>query len=152
MSEKKKTLWPWAIVLVLVIFAGSMISVMTMFLRQDMHLVTDDYYAQEVRYQKRIDHQRNARESGRAPKINYHKDQQQLHFDFPDKSAKDRSGEIHLYRPSDADIDKRVAIKTGALGQQAVSMEGMKPGRWVIKVAWSEREVDYYMEQDLFIR
>ena len=152
MIEKKKNLWPWAIVLVLVIFAGSMISVMTMFLRQDIDMVTDDYYAQEAGYQKRIDHQRNARESGRAPKIDYHNELQKLQFDFPDKSARNRSGEIHLYRPSDADIDKRVAINTGSLGRQTVSIEGLKKGRWIVKVFWSERDVDYYIEQDLFIQ
>jgi hypothetical protein len=148
--SKPFNFWPWAIVLLFVVFAGSMIGVMIMFMHQDMDLVAEDYYAKEVVFQNQIDKEKNAVESGRAPEVHYDQAQGLLTLHFPDLGADDREGEVQLYRPSNSDLDQTHALKTDAEGSQTISVKALQQGRWVLKVDWEERGVAYYIQQDLY--
>ena len=52
--------WGYKIVLVYSVFVAGILYLVVQSSRQQMDLVTDDYYAQEIRYQEKIDQSKRA--------------------------------------------------------------------------------------------
>ena len=52
--------WGYKIVLVYCVFVAGILYLVVQSSRQQMDLVTDDYYAQEIKYQEKIDQSKRA--------------------------------------------------------------------------------------------
>ncbi len=134
--------WGNAIVLVFVVFAAIIITMVTICMRQDdLHLVTQNYYEEEIRYQEHIDKVNNARDLGISV----------LDFDTKNKVIDlnlpaDSSGSIHLFRPSDARLDQKLTIDSD---KKSLDLSGLKPGYWHIKLTWEKDGIAYYEEKKI---
>lgn len=101
---------------------------------EDFDLVTDDYYAQEIAFQDKIDSKTRAKKlNGNLQTIINGK---QLQIKFPQKNAA-LSGTIHCFRPSDETKD---FIETFEVenGTYSIPLNKFIKGKYVIKVEWSE--------------
>ena len=102
--------WGWKITL---LFAGFVIFILFMVFRslnQDFHLVADDYYKQEIEYQKVIDGIRNTKQLGDEFAVSYDSRTHKLLLQFPEDHKNSIKGEIHFFRPSDSGLDINIAI------------------------------------------
>lgn len=116
----------------------------------DHSLVVDNYYEEDLQYQKHIDKVNNSRKLATDLVIENNKEQQAILFQFPKETAQ-LGGNILFYRADDKSKDFNVKIAPGADGKIAVPVKDMKPGRWQLKVDWEGNGTSYYKEQTIFI-
>lgn len=102
-------------------------------------LVADDYYAQEVAYQKKIDKINNSKDLAIAAKYTT----EGLMITYP---KSDLSGTIHFFRPSDVNLDFVLDIQSDTSGLQVIDASKLKSGFWRIKAEWSDKGIEYFSE------
>lgn len=106
----------------------------------DTSLVIDEYYTEDINFQRRLDKVYNANKD----KILNHKHDKvnnTITLDF-DTTAEVK-GNIHFYRASDEaqDFTKEINQNT-----HTFSLNGILAGRWILKVDWTINKTEYYKE------
>lgn len=135
--------WGNAIVLVFVAFAAIMITMVTICIKQDdLHLVTQNYYEEEIKYQEHIDKVTNSKEFG-VDVLQYDATNKELSLNLPVGA----SGSLHLFRPSDARLDQKLRIEGGDKASRMVDLKVLKPGYWHLKLTWERDGLSYYEEK-----
>lgn len=139
--------WGKGIILVFVAFAAIMISMVTICMKKDdLHLVTQNYYEEEIKYQDHIDKVNNANE------LSY----EALEFDNLQKSVTislpvGAKAELHLFRPSDARLDQKLVVDVVDDETKVVDLAMLKTGYWLMKLTWSAEGKSYYQEKKITI-
>ncbi|GAB3986573.1 hypothetical protein GCM10028807_04290 [Spirosoma daeguense] len=139
--------WGKAIMLVFVLFMSFIGTLVYRMTRQHVDLVSDNYYQNEIDFQKHIDRVNNARHNSSAT-MTYHSDQQQVVVALPSNL---RKGEITFYRPGDRSQDFRVAIPLNHPNRQVISTQSLAKGNWRIQFSWSDGQREYYQEEQFFL-
>lgn len=140
--------WGHGIIVFLVIFFILAFSFIFFSLTQQKDLVVDDYYPREIVYQEHIDKVQNMELLGEY--IIQEKENDMLILTFPDTLNKSIIGEIYIYRPSNADMDKKIPIETDANNRQMISTAGMDSGRYLIKIDFVHDGIGFYQEMYYF--
>ena len=120
-------------------------------MQQDFHLVAEDYYDKEIKYQDEIDKIKNANALKEELVINYIASRKVIVLEFP-QEHKNVKGDVYLFRPSNAALDKKYLIKQNDMGHHSVSIGGLDKGLWQIKVSWSHGKVEYQKEKNIIIQ
>ncbi len=138
--------WGGAITLTFVLFASFIGGMVYWMCRQRVDLVRDDYYQTEMAYQHQIDRAARTAMLNTAGLFAYEPGRKQILVSLPGPVSR---GEITLYRPSDRRQDVRIPVRDA---RQIVSTARLAGGYWKIQVVWSDGQVDYFSEEELFIR
>lgn len=133
--------WGKSIVLVFIVFAGFIGTMVYTMIRQRVDLVRDDYYQDEMTYQKQIDRVSRTARLSTEPALVIDTDSQALNLRLPTGWS---AGKLTFYRPSDRLQDRTIRLVTN---QQAVSTKGLTRGLWRAQLSWSVGGEDYYYEQ-----
>lgn len=145
-----KISWGIKIAATYIIFVIGVIIMVLIFMNQDVHLVTDNYYAKELEYQEQID--KVDRTSRLKEQLQIANLQSDIKFIFPAEfSSSVISGRIDFYRPSDQSQDFTVEIRTDSLLTQIISTAKLMKGVWKVKVDWSANGDTYYNEKILMV-
>ena len=140
--------WGKSIVLAFVLFAIFIGILVTVCVRQDISLVTRDYYKEDLDYQSQMDRERNAEQLSEKPKIEVVDNQSlRVAFDFSQFDA----GKLVLYSPSDIRQDQTFKLETTSSPFQIFSLGSLKKGNYTIKMTWSANGKDFYFEKSIFI-
>ncbi len=139
--------WGKKLTITMIIFAGIMATMVTIAMRQNIDLVDKNYYKKELAFQEQIDGMQNSK-NNEALEIYMINNDPNIYFQFKDKV---NDGEIHLFRPSNAEFDLKLPIKTDKDRKQIVSMENLEKGLWRVKVTWTSKGDSYYFEKPLEI-
>jgi hypothetical protein len=142
-----RNLWPFGIILTFVVFISGTVGLVIMACRQNTELVNANYYDQEIKYQVRIDSEARAQQAG----ANVSYDGAARHIVISVPAAQDVTGQIQLYRPSAAGLDKEYKLAPAANGIQTLDASGLKPGLWKIRVSWNSEGRDYFVDQKIVI-
>ena len=114
-------------------------------------LVTDDYYAKEIQFQKQIDRTKNALLLNTT--LNWVRKGDNLVLGLTgDFDSKLLTGELTVYRPSDSKLDFIEPIVLNEEGEQFVSRSKFKVGKYQIQVRWNVEGKDCYLEKNIFIQ
>ena len=117
---------------------------------QNTDLVEEDYYHQELEYQKKInkfERTKKLPEQLRVETIGKF-----INFKFPDKFENENiKGEILFYKPSDASMDRKFIINANDDNSFVINAEKMTKGFWRLKVNWQVNDSDYYNEEGLIL-
>jgi hypothetical protein len=138
--------WGTGIALFYSVFVLIFVSLVVRSRQFDNSLVSDQYYADDLRYQEHYEKLLNSQrlehdlEIGQAEGV--------ATFQFPPAPGPAR-GEIHFFCPSDSRQDFRVPVRPDAGGRQIVPVDRRKPGLWKVKVDWRAGESAYYKEEIL---
>ncbi|MEM1134550.1 MAG: FixH family protein [Bacteroidota bacterium] len=119
--------------------------------KENIHLVTEDYYAKELAYQERIDEINNAKSLNTQVKMNVVDGSLQITFPKEVVSA-DITGNIHFFRPSDSKLDQLFTISLNELGVQDIKLNDMVKGHYRIKLDWVAKGQAYFFEEPIFIQ
>jgi hypothetical protein len=139
--------WGKGIVITLILFVSMMVGLVIICVRQDdIHLVTQNYYEEEIKYQDRIDEMVNAN-SLDYKVLMYDNQLKKVDLKLPVGSK----GTLHLFRPSDARLDQKITFDVTNLNTNAFDLTSLKPGYWRVKLTWSENGVDYFHEEKINI-
>lgn len=142
--------WNWGtgIALVYVIFAGSMILLVIKSTQQDINLVSDHYYADDVAYQQQYQKIENSMNLGDQVLVS--SNASSIEVRFPQGMGVTQ-GEIFLFCPSDSKQDRHVPIALGAENTMSIPTDGLKRGKWRVKIDWKAGDKDYYQEAMLVL-
>jgi len=148
---KIKISWGTGIVIAFVIFMVGTLSTAVYLMNQDVNLVADDYYDQEINYQQHID---------RMERTSQLEEKQIIYFDGSTVKIiipkvlvkKELSGEIYFYRPSDSNSDIKITFIPDTSGIQVIPVERLEKGYWRIKVSWLSNGKEYFSEDRILIQ
>ena len=149
-SENRRINWGTGIVIGIVVFVILTISMTVIFMTQDVHLVTDDYYEKTLTYQDEIDKQSRTKALDDEVKINFNG--KMIKVLFPsDYLNKNISGEIYFYRPSNPLLDFKIPLQLSKEGNQFIPVERIDKGFWRLKLNWTMNGNGYYNERAVTI-
>lgn len=151
-----KTNWnPWPLGII-AFFVTAIVGCVSFVVFCSLHptdLVAADYYEQEVRYQGQMERIQNTRTFGPMSSIRYDATLRQIIIDIPPHHvAAAATGQVHLYRPSDAALDHRLPLNLDERGTQRVNGKELRPGLWNVKVLWKVGDTEYFLDQHLNIQ
>lgn len=113
----------------------------------DFDLVAEDYYKQELAYQKEIDVESRTQMLGMPATIKI--DNNNLTIQFPDQMDPEIiKGTLFLYRPSDKLLDVEIPISLSD-SQLLIPRKSLKDGRWNIKVSWTYNGQEFLTKEEI---
>lgn len=134
--------WGKGIFIFYSLFMIAILSVVYFSFTQEVNLVSDDYYQQEIAYEAQIERINNTGSLVEKPMVVLKNTYVELSF----PKGLNPKGVLHLFRPSDGSQDRRIAIALGANGTQQVDFSTQEAGKWIAKLTWEEGDKEYYQE------
>jgi nitrogen fixation protein FixH len=151
-TTKRLNPWPYAIIGYFVIFIAFIISFSTFAIRQQIDLVSPGYYEDEIRFQQQIETTKRTLALGGDVSIAHDAALGVIRIKLPaDQLAKSPAGQVRLYRPSDAHLDRQFKFVATKAGVEPVKAEGLAPGLWKLRVRWQVDGQDYALESPIVI-
>ena len=148
--KPKANLWPLGIVLTFVIFIAGLATAVAIAATHRDHLVSENYYEQELRYQSQIDGAALAEKSG--AKIVFDAVAGRVVVTLPvAQLAQDISGKIELYRPSAPELDRELQLAPDSQGTQMLDVSKFAAGSWLVRARWTAGGQSYFLEQKIKI-
>lgn len=124
-------------------FVLMMVTMVGMSVVQKIDLVTDDYYAEEIKYQGKIDKVRNAGQL--AVPLTWEVTPTEIKVSYP-SALKNISGFIYFYCPSDNRKDFKLPVKTDLQLIQHIPTQNIPSGRYRIQFDWQANGTGYWNE------
>jgi hypothetical protein len=150
---RKIVSWPVAIAGIYILFMLILIGFVFYSQNQSVHLVTDDYYEQELKYQQQIDRMNRAGLLSSPVSWKYDQVQKNVTVQFPaETNHLTVRGHILFFRPSDAAQDKVIALRLSPENSQQISTDHLRPGYWKLKIFWQQDQKEYYAEGQITIK
>lgn len=138
--------WGKSIVLAFVLFATFIGVLVTIIFRQDIALVTENYYEKELRYQEQIDRERNTSELPEKPSIQVADGALVVEYTGMTQIT---SGELELFRPSDAKLDRKYVLSPDATVQR-IDLSGLPGGMYKARMRWTQNGKEYFLENTIY--
>lgn len=139
--------WGYKIAIFYTAFAVFIIALVVISFNQKFDLVTEDYYDKELKFQEQIDKQNLVNTTNKQ--VVWKHEGKSLNLVFP---ATDKvSGEIKLFRPSDAAKDFKVAIAPDSSGNQVIDLTAASSGKYLLQIDWSENGKAYFQESIIIL-
>ncbi|TXK33276.1 nitrogen fixation protein FixH [Pontibacter qinzhouensis] len=151
-SNKNFTLWPYAVVVCMVLFMGYIASFVYKAMNQDVDLVSKNYYEQEIAYQEHIDKVGRTAAIGNVA-ITYNEQNRSVLLQLPETlKGKQVKGKITLFRPSDDQLDQELPLQLGRDMSQLIETQDLERGLWKVRVNFNEGEQTYYTEKTIQLK
>ena len=143
----RKTIWPYGLTAVILLYLGWLIFVVLFSSTQKEDFVEENYYQKGIEYQQKIDRMRRTGQLPGKVQIVY-TPQKKIIIQLPVAAEE---GTIHLYRPSDASLDRDFTLQLNADHRQVLEAADLPKGKWRVKLDWQSDGQSYYFEQTLVI-
>lgn len=144
--------WGVRITILIALFIAMMAAMLIYAFRQDVNLVADDYYTQEIAYQDQIVRLKNTQSLSALPEVKHRSLDDILIIGFPEIIFSDKiTGRIHIYHPAEQEKDVELELKLDHSGSQYFDASGLSSGRWLVKLYWNDAEREYFTEKNIFI-
>ncbi len=143
--------WGYRVAILYISFAGLIIFLVTKSFRVDVDLVAPDYYAQEVKYNGKMESiERNNNLS--TPTMIYC-DNEGIRVEFPsDFETSGITGSINIFRPSDKSLDFTIDIAPVEGNLQIIPPSDLAKGMYRVKVDYQYENESYYTEKQVVVR
>ena len=142
--------WGLKILMLYAAFVGMIIFLVFRTAHENIDLVTEDYYQQELAFQNKIDQTAAASQIGEDPVVRI--SDQSVDIIFPDSVAGlGIAGKALFYRASDASKDIVIELKTDMAGTQRVDRSQFTTGAYQLKLTWMSDGHPYYYEEQIYI-
>jgi nitrogen fixation protein FixH len=143
--------WPLAITGFFVIAILFIVTFIAWAVRQREDLVSADYYEREVRYQSQLDSMNRSQSLATQTVVTYEPAGQTIVITLPAAQMQGAIGSIHLYRPSDARLDRDFPLALNTEGVQRVAAKGFRDGLWKVRVKWKADGQEYFIDQPVIV-
>ncbi len=139
--------WGKGIFIFYSLFVVAILSVVYFSFTQEVNLVAEDYYKQELAYEDQISRIRNTNKLANKPTLVLRKNF--IELTFPKEITP--KGNILFFRPSDSSKDSRTPIVLDANGTQKIDFSAQQQGKWIAKLLWSDGSKEYYQAFDFYL-
>ncbi len=143
-----KFTWGTGIFLFYSVFAAALFYVVFKSTQYDHSLVTKEYYAEDLKYQEHYEKLVNTQGLEQDLQITTQKEGM-VSLQFPEELGNQITGEILLFCPSNSKFDMKVPVSLSEDFSQLIPTEGLKSGRWKVKVDWIAGGKKYYSEETI---
>lgn len=123
------------------LFIGSLVMICV---REDINLVSKDYYQQELNHQDKIIQQVNANQLAEKPQLSFEENSVKLLFPFSSSMEK---GVLRVVRPSDDRLDQQFELSAMDGDSQTFPLEVWEKGLYRVSLTWTMEGKDYYFEK-----
>ncbi len=138
--------WGKSIALFYTLFVIAILSVVAFAFTQDVNIISEDYYQQEIAYEDQITRIKNIERLEAKPSVVLMGSYVEIIFPTELKPK----GNILFFRPSDGSKDRYLPISLGSNGTQQIDFSTQQQGKWIAKLLWSEGDKEYYQEFNLY--
>ncbi len=135
--------WGKWIIVSFVLFAGFIGTLVTVCMREEVGLVSKDYYQEELAYQDQIIRISNTNQLEQKPVIQKTGNFIEITFE---QFSEIENGALKLFRPSDAGMDRIFELKTQGK-KQIFPVDELKKGMYRARMQWTMNGKEYYMEE-----
>ncbi len=116
-------------------------------------LVSDDYYREATRHDRRIEAAANGRAAGAKLTVETEPSGTPAAVLRMSPAHHGRAvGRVTWYRPSDASFDRTMPLAIDDDGVQRMAIGDLPGGHWRIKVEWELDGRPFYLEQPVMVR
>ncbi len=136
--------WGKWIIVSFVLFAMFIGTLVVVCIREDISLVSKNYYQEELAYQDQIDREKNTEALEGKPVLQLLDNAVIIHFN---QSQNIDGGELLLFRPSDNRYDKNFVLGVNDGGTQSFDVTNLPRGMYKAKLQWSMEGKEYYFEE-----
>jgi hypothetical protein len=140
--------WGKWIIVAFIAFAAFIGSLVAVCVKQDISLVSKDYYKEELEYERQMVRMKNASRLQTRPEISVKKGTLEIAFD---RFSEVENGELNLFRPSDSAKDKKFSISKNAGLVQTFSTDMLQPGMYRAKMTWTMNGEEFFLEKIIYI-
>ncbi len=143
--------WGTGIFIFVVLFMVFILSLVYKCSKQQVDLVSEQYYDNEIKYQQHMNRESNS--LGLKNDIQIEQSEFGLSVYYPkDLDRNLLSGKIELFKPDDAQKDLLVNVVPDEENTQKISKQLLSKGWWIIKINWSENRTLYYFEDKVLLK
>jgi hypothetical protein len=136
--------WSIRITLLYISFVALIVSLVIISSNNGEELVAKDYYAQELKYQERIDAMNN--DAALPDGMSYSVNDKSIVFEAPESLANTTiSGEIYFFSPAHSANDIKLPIHFFE-GTQEVNKTVLQPGVYKVKIDYTANNKHYFHE------
>lgn len=139
--------WGTGIIISFVLFMSFILYLVYGTFQQNIDLVAEDYYQQEIAYQTVIDESNNYQELVENLKIEA--GEHGINFTFPHEKEASIKGEIAFYRPANKVLDQNFAVDSTEV---FIEYSTLTQGLYVIKTSWTVDKNNYFKELSFFVQ
>jgi len=144
-KPKARISWGTGIAMLYIGFVLGMLFLVTLSMNQRVDLVSEDYYAQELDFQNKIN--KNNRAKALSTPLRWEMTDTALEIEYPTEFRyQDLAGKVRFYCPSDNEKDIEFAIMPNADNQQTIPLSKIQPGRYLLQFDWKNGETTYWNE------
>lgn len=139
--------WGYKILVVYAIFVIGIMLLVFLSSRQSKDLVTENYYAEELKYQHVIDESSNT--ASLSSPIEISVKERQVSLSFPEEfSGKNFKGNWLLYYAADIRKDQSGVFQLNG-NSAIISVPAGVEGLYTLKLSWNALGKDFYFEKDI---
>lgn len=144
--------WGTGLVIFFIIFISSLIFILYKSTQYDNALVIDNYYDEDIKYQSHYDKKQNTAQLPQKVSVKYDSESKSVQFVFPADSIQPPKGNIWLYNPVHKSMDKNFPFVTDENMSFLLPLNDAAPGRWKLKIDWTQGGKEYYTEEEILIQ
>jgi hypothetical protein len=138
--------WGKGILLSFIFFAAFIITLVVVCVRQDVTLVSKEYYQEEIAYQQQIERMNNAAMLEKRPIISVTESFVQIDYGNFKQLEK---GKLDLFCPSNMDFDKSFELRK--MPSQKFMVGNLKKGLYRARLLWTMDGKEFFIEQVITI-
>jgi len=143
--------WPIAIIGFFVVAIIFILSFIAWAMRQREDLVSSDYYEREIRYQHQLDAMNRSQTVASQMVVTFDSTQTAIIITLPTAQSHGATGRIHLYRPSDARLDRELPLALNTDGVQRLDAKELRDGLWKVRLTWQVNGKEYFLDQPVIV-
>ncbi|NMM50241.1 FixH family protein [Marinigracilibium pacificum] len=144
--------WGHKIILAFVFFILIMGTLVTVAMKQDFHLVEEEYYKEELAYQGVIDKVENYNSLSVKPEISVNDEEGVLVVEFDENNIPEE-GLVHFFRADNPAHDRKINLVKNERGSSYVfDISLMEKGKYLLKLNWKDSSKEYYTEKPIYLQ
>lgn len=149
-KKKNRFHWGHGILVALLAFMAFILALIFYFTQtmQNSELITDNYYQEELEFQKVIDAKNRADELNDIPKVSV--ETEGIKISFPtDINNKNATFHFYLYRTDDKHLDIKKDFHLEEQNIYTIPANTLKNGSYTLKLMWQKEDKDYQVDYDV---
>ena len=127
------------------LFIGTLVVVS---MKQEVSLVSKDYYQDELKHSEKMQRMNNASALVAKPELSFEGNKVKLSFD---QFSAIENGKLTVQRPSQAALDFQFEVQSGSAPSQYFELQQWEQGLYRVGFAWSANGSEYYVEKLLVL-
>jgi hypothetical protein len=136
------------IVIAFVLFALFIGTLVFICIKQDINLVSVDYYQEELAHSQKMNRIANSKDLESEPIITVVGNRIEVDFQQFDQLEE---GELKLIRPSDVKLDQKFTLQSSSEPHQQFEMQSRERGLYRATMKWTMNGKEYYFEKLIVI-